>query len=147
MTALIVKLFAYDLPSWDASLHSGLAMPTDGETVAEDLLRGEIVIANAQVDDQVLLKSDGNPTYHLANVVDDHLMVRDGLQVFLSVYDNLEIVPLHTGNGHPLPYELLRDALGAETVVVTEVLPGGNLVVQGLGEAPDPIVSVIVLEM
>ncbi|MEJ2581409.1 MAG: glutamate--tRNA ligase [Acidobacteriota bacterium] len=51
-----------------------LAMPTDGETVATDLLRGDITIANQQVDDQVLLKSDGHPTYHLANVVDDHLM-------------------------------------------------------------------------
>jgi glutamyl-tRNA synthetase len=51
-----------------------LAMPTEGETVAHDLLRGDIVIANDQVDDQVLLKSDGHPTYHLANVVDDHLM-------------------------------------------------------------------------
>jgi glutamyl-tRNA synthetase len=51
-----------------------LAMPEDGETVAHDLLRGGIAIANEQVDDQVLLKSDGHPTYHLANVVDDHLM-------------------------------------------------------------------------
>ena len=51
-----------------------LAMPTEGETVAHDLLRGDIVIANEQVDDQVLLKSDGHPTYHLANVIDDHLM-------------------------------------------------------------------------
>jgi glutamyl-tRNA synthetase len=51
-----------------------LAMPTDGDTVAQDLLRGEVRIANTQVDDQVLLKSDGHPTYHLANVVDDHLM-------------------------------------------------------------------------
>jgi glutamyl-tRNA synthetase len=51
-----------------------LAMPEDGETVAHDLLRGDIVIANQEVDDQVLLKSDGHPTYHLANVVDDHLM-------------------------------------------------------------------------
>jgi glutamyl-tRNA synthetase len=51
-----------------------LAMPTSGDSEANDLLRGEISIANAQVDDQVLLKSDGHPTYHLANVVDDHLM-------------------------------------------------------------------------
>ena len=51
-----------------------LAMPEEGESVVNDLLRGEIRIANAQVDDQVLLKSDGYPTYHLANVVDDHLM-------------------------------------------------------------------------
>ncbi len=51
-----------------------LAMPRDGETVVRDLLRGEIQFANEQIDDQVLLKSDGFPTYHLANVVDDHLM-------------------------------------------------------------------------
>jgi glutamyl-tRNA synthetase len=51
-----------------------LAMPSDGETVVHDLLRGEIVFANVQIDDQILLKSDGHPTYHLANVVDDHLM-------------------------------------------------------------------------
>jgi glutamyl-tRNA synthetase len=49
-------------------------MPSEGETVATDLLRGDITIANEQVDDQVLVKSDGHPTYHLANVVDDHLM-------------------------------------------------------------------------
>ena len=40
----------------------------------EDALRGEIVFDSRQVDDQVLLKSDGFPTYHLAVVVDDHFM-------------------------------------------------------------------------
>src|SRR6185436_11240696 len=51
-----------------------LAMPREGQSVVHDLLRGDVTIDNAQVDDQVLLKSDGFPTYHLANVVDDHLM-------------------------------------------------------------------------
>ena len=51
-----------------------LAMPTTGETQFVDGIRGQIVIDNATIDDQVLLKSDGFPTYHLANVVDDHLM-------------------------------------------------------------------------
>ncbi|HEY3445804.1 MAG TPA: glutamate--tRNA ligase [Myxococcales bacterium] len=51
-----------------------LAMPKVGETVFKDRLRGEIRFANAGIDDQVLIKSDGFPTYHLANVVDDHLM-------------------------------------------------------------------------
>ena len=45
-----------------------------GETVVNDLLRGEIRIPNREVPDAVLLKSDGLPTYHLAVVVDDHLM-------------------------------------------------------------------------
>jgi glutamyl-tRNA synthetase len=51
-----------------------LAMPIDGTTRFRDELRGEVEIPNDQVDDQILLKSDGFPTYHLANVVDDHLM-------------------------------------------------------------------------
>lgn len=50
-----------------------LKMP-DGETSFEDAIRGRITINNAEIDDQVLIKSDGFPTYHLAVVVDDHLM-------------------------------------------------------------------------
>ncbi len=45
-----------------------------GECRWQDLIRGEMVINYAQIDDQVLLKSDGFPTYHLAVVADDHLM-------------------------------------------------------------------------
>ncbi len=49
-------------------------VPTDGQTTFQDLIRGEITFDNSELDDLVLLKSDGYPTYHLANVVDDHLM-------------------------------------------------------------------------
>jgi glutamyl-tRNA synthetase len=51
-----------------------LKIPTDGACVFEDLLRGRITVEWKTVDMQVLLKADGFPTYHLANVVDDHLM-------------------------------------------------------------------------
>lgn len=51
-----------------------LKIPLTGECVYEDAIKGRIVFPWADVDDQVLLKSDGFPTYHLANVVDDHLM-------------------------------------------------------------------------
>jgi glutamyl-tRNA synthetase len=51
-----------------------LKTPQEGQTTVSDLLRGEIAFENSQVDDQVLMKSDGYPTYHLAVVVDDHLM-------------------------------------------------------------------------
>jgi glutamyl-tRNA synthetase len=51
-----------------------LAMPTEGTLLVRDTLRGAIEFDAAQMDDQVLVKSDGFPTYHLANVVDDHLM-------------------------------------------------------------------------
>lgn len=50
------------------------AMPLDGETVVHDELHGDIVFKNADIDDMVILKSDGLPTYHLAHIVDDHLM-------------------------------------------------------------------------
>lgn len=45
-----------------------------GETVTEDLLRGWITVDNSVLDDKILIKTDGFPTYHFANVVDDHLM-------------------------------------------------------------------------
>jgi glutamyl-tRNA synthetase len=51
-----------------------LAMPETESMTVPDLLRGEVRFERPQMDDQVLLKSDGFPTYHLANVVDDHLM-------------------------------------------------------------------------
>ncbi len=49
-------------------------VPSEGVCVVKDMLRGTIEVEWAQIDAQVLLKSDGMPTYHLANVVDDHLM-------------------------------------------------------------------------
>ncbi len=49
-------------------------MPLEGETTVHDLIRGDITVHNENLTDLVLLKSDGYPTYHLANVVDDHFM-------------------------------------------------------------------------
>ncbi len=51
-----------------------MKVPTEGTCVFEDLLRGTIEIDWEHIDDQVILKADGFPTYHLAVVVDDHLM-------------------------------------------------------------------------
>lgn len=51
-----------------------LATPIEGTTKYNDFLRGEVEFNNEQIDDQVLVKSDGFPTYHLATVVDDHTM-------------------------------------------------------------------------
>lgn len=51
-----------------------LQVPDEGTCIMKDRLRGEIRYDYRQIDDQILLKSDGFPTYHLANVVDDHLM-------------------------------------------------------------------------
>ena len=49
-------------------------IPEEGEVQFEDRIRGNVSVLTSELDDKVILKSDGNPTYHLANVVDDHLM-------------------------------------------------------------------------
>lgn len=67
-------------------------MPRDGETRFVDLLRGEIVYQNANLEDLVLLKMDGYPTYHLANVVDDHLM---GITLITRADEWIPSAPLH----------------------------------------------------
>lgn len=51
-----------------------LKVPESGEIRLHDLIRGEVVVQMNELDDKVLMKSDGMPTYHLANVVDDYLM-------------------------------------------------------------------------
>jgi len=65
---------------WRKKLESGehyvirYKMPHDEKIHFEDLIRGQIVVNTGTLDDKVLFKSDGMPTYHLANIVDDHLM-------------------------------------------------------------------------
>lgn len=49
-------------------------MPTEGTTTFHDEIYGDITVPNAELDDMILIKSDGYPTYNFANVVDDHLM-------------------------------------------------------------------------
>ena len=51
-----------------------LKAPTDGETVIEDAVQGKVTVANAEIDDFVMLRGDGSPTYMLAVAVDDHDM-------------------------------------------------------------------------
>lgn len=51
-----------------------LKVPEEGTVTVQDVIRGEVTFDVKDIDDQVLVKSDGYPTYHLANVVDDHLM-------------------------------------------------------------------------
>jgi glutamyl-tRNA synthetase len=51
-----------------------LKMPENEDIVFTDEIRGEVIVNSSNLDDKVLFKSDGMPTYHLANIVDDHLM-------------------------------------------------------------------------
>lgn len=69
-----------------------LKMEKSGETVLNDLIRGEVRFKNELVDDQVLIKSDGFPTYHFAVVVDDHLM---GITHIIRGEEWISSVPKH----------------------------------------------------
>jgi glutamyl-tRNA synthetase len=69
-----------------------LAMPRGGASLVRDLLRGELSFDNGLIDDQVLIKSDGFPTYHLANVVDDHLM---GITHVIRAEEWISSLPKH----------------------------------------------------
>lgn len=65
---------------WRSKLDSGepyvirYRMPENEDIHFDDIIRGHIVVSSSTLDDKVLFKSDGMPTYHLANIVDDHLM-------------------------------------------------------------------------
>ncbi len=70
----------YDRCCRDMGLEAGrgavvrFKTPLEARTTFHDLIRGDVTFENATLDDFVLLKSDGYPTYHLANVIDDHMM-------------------------------------------------------------------------
>ncbi len=76
--------------------------PGEGETVVYDFLRGEVRFENNRIDDAVLLKSDGFPTYHLAVVVDDHEME---ITHVLRGEEWLPSAPLHLRVYEALGYE------------------------------------------
>jgi glutamyl-tRNA synthetase len=81
-----------------------LKVPAEGETSFRDELRGAINFSHNNVDDQVLLKSDGFPTYHLANVVDDHLMrITDVIRAEEWISSTPKHVLLYKAFGWELP--------------------------------------------
>ena len=63
-----------DAPTPDAPFVIRLKSPHEGETVIEDKVQGRVAVQNSELDDMILLRSDGTPTYMLAVVVDDHDM-------------------------------------------------------------------------
>ncbi|MBN1887218.1 MAG: glutamate--tRNA ligase [Thermoflexales bacterium] len=86
-----------------------LAVPLEGCTSFHDQIKGKLTVENAQLDDQVLVKSDGLPTYHLAVVVDDHTM---GITHVIRADEWLPSTPKHV---------LLYQALGWDLPVFAHV--------------------------
>ena len=81
-----------------------LKVPVQGETAFRDELRGNINFSHNNVDDQILMKSDGFPTYHLANVVDDHLMrITDVIRAEEWISSTPKHVLLYKAFGWDLP--------------------------------------------
>jgi glutamyl-tRNA synthetase len=81
-----------------------LKVPMEGETAFRDELRGDVTFSHNNVDDQVLMKSDGFPTYHLANVVDDHLMrITDVIRAEEWISSTPKHVLLYKAFGWDLP--------------------------------------------
>lgn len=92
------------------------AMPTEGETIVQDELRGAITFRNTDIDDTILLKSNGLPTYHLAHVVDDHLMEITHL---IRAEEWISSAPLHVQIWKALGWEIpliyhVPDVLGKD---------------------------------
>ncbi len=81
-----------------------MKVPAEGSTTFTDELRGAITFDHFNVDDQVLMKSDGFPTYHLANVVDDHLMrITDVIRAEEWISSTPKHVLLYLAFGWPVP--------------------------------------------
>ncbi|MDD9951338.1 MAG: glutamate--tRNA ligase [Zetaproteobacteria bacterium] len=81
-----------------------LKVTRPGQVTFEDGIRGPITIDLKQVDDQVLIKSDGFPTYHLANVIDDHLMkISHVIRAEEWISSTPKHVLLYQAFGWPLP--------------------------------------------
>lgn len=102
---------ASDLP-WTVRF----AMPLDGETVVHDHLHGDMAFKNSDLNDMVIIKSDGLALYHLAHIVDDHLM---GITHVLRAEEWISSSPLHVqiykALGWPLPlFYHVPDVLGKD---------------------------------
>jgi len=80
-------------------------MPENENIIMQDMIRGEVIVNSSTLDDKVLFKSDGLPTYHLANIVDDHLME---ISHVIRGEEWLPSLPLH---------KMLYDAFGWESPV------------------------------
>lgn len=86
-------------------------MPAEGSTTYHDAVYGDITIENSELEDQILIKSDGMPTYNFANVIDDHLM---NINCVMRGIEYLSSTP---------KYNLLYDAFGWERPMYIHMPP------------------------
>ena len=79
-----------------------LKTPLDGQIVVKDYVRGDIIFNNEELDDLIILRSDGSPTYHLCNVVDDF---EQGITIVIRGEDHISNTPrqIHIQNALDYP--------------------------------------------
>ena len=131
--------------------------PREGKTTAHDLLRGDITVENSTLDDMILIKSNGLPVYHLAAMVDDHLM---GITHVILGSEWLSTFPIHVlifrslGWKEPvwihLSVFLKPDGKGKMSKRDTELAREQGLPIfikdmEGMGYLPEAVINWIVL--
>jgi glutamyl-tRNA synthetase len=124
-----------------------LRMP-DGVSEWDDVVRGHVSFANSDIDDQVLLKSDGFPTYHLAVVVDDHLMeISDVIRSDEWIPSTPKHLALYAAFGWDAPrFAHVPAVLGADHQKLSKRRGARNVLEYGeLGYLPSAIVNAIAL--
>ena len=108
-----------DAPSPDAPFVVRLKAPREGETVIEDMVQGRVVVRNEELDDFVLLRSDGTPTYMLAVVVDDAVQGR-------VVFQNKDLDDLVLLRGDGTPTYMLAVVVDDHDMGITHVIRGDD---------------------
>ena len=88
-------------------------MPTEGTTTFHDELYGDITVENNELDDMILIKSDGYPTYNFANVIDDHLM---GITHVVRGNEYLSSAPKYNRL-----YEIIRNCPNAAAILLMKI--------------------------
>ncbi len=123
-------------------------MPLEGQIKFQDLIRGEVFFEAATLDDFVLLKSDGYPTYHLANVIDDHLMkISHVLRADEWLSSTPRHIPLYGALGYEPPlFAHLPMILGSDRAKLSK-RHGATSVMeyQKQGYLPDAVVNFLAL--
>jgi glutamyl-tRNA synthetase len=122
--------------------------PHEGETTFHDLIRGAVSFKNDTLDDFILIKSDGYPTYHLANVVDDHLMA---ISHVLRADEWLSSTPRHillyqALNWQPPQFAHLPMILGPDRAKLSKRHGAANIAdYQREGYLPDAMINFLAL--
>jgi glutamyl-tRNA synthetase len=125
-----------------------MRMP-EGHTEWDDAVAGHLAFENASIDDQVLLKSDGYPTYHLAVVVDDHLMrISHVLRATEWIPSTPKHIALYRAFGwEPPVFAHLPNVLGADGKLKLSKRRGAKFILdyRDLGYLPEAMINAMVL--